>query len=109
MEKRPGNAQFFFANQVPGLDAIFEYAQHRCKHVFQGQPTDRHLTPETIIGYHIQQQLDGWFDSLRWLADSDPVKMKVINDGPIIDFFILLDEKIKHSKAEIKRIQKSKK
>jgi hypothetical protein len=44
-----------------------------------------------------------------WLADQDPVKLKTINDGPIIDFFILLDEKIKQLKQlPKKRIRKTK-
>lgn len=46
---------------------------------------------------------------MHWLADGDPVKIKAINDGPVIDFFILLDEKLKQIKKENKRIQKSKK
>jgi len=48
---------------------------------------------------------------MYWLADDDPVKIKSLNEGAIIDFFILLDEKIKQSKQKVKanRIQKTKK
>jgi hypothetical protein len=46
---------------------------------------------------------------MNWLADDDPVTIKALNDGHIVDFFILLDEKIRKAKQQIKRIQKTKK
>lgn len=44
---------------------------------------------------------------LHWLADGDPLKIKTISEGPAIDFFVLLDEKIKQVKKTTKRIQQT--
>lgn len=46
---------------------------------------------------------------MHWLTDGDPIKIKTLSEGPVIDFFVLLDEKTKQAKAEYRRIQKTKK
>jgi hypothetical protein len=50
---------------------------------------------------------------MYWLGDNDPIKINAINNGPIVDFFILLDERVRQAKQQLKgidrRLQKSKK
>jgi hypothetical protein len=40
---------------------------------------------------------------MTWLAEDDVVKLKVINDGPMIDFFIMLNKKIIETEKQIKK------
>lgn len=47
---------------------------------------------------------------MAWIAEDDPVKVKVINDGPVMDFFILLEKQYAQAKKQQQkqRIRKTK-
>jgi hypothetical protein len=42
---------------------------------------------------------------MAWLADDDVVKLKAVNDGPMLDFFIMLNKKIIETEKQIRRQQ----
>jgi len=44
---------------------------------------------------------------MTWLADDDVVKLKAINDGPMLDFFIMLNKKIVDTEKQIKKLRNS--
>lgn len=44
---------------------------------------------------------------MHWMAEGDPVRLKVISEMPVVEFYMLLDKKIAEVKKELKRVAKN--
>lgn len=49
-----------------------------------------------------------WFDQMEWLADGDVLKLKVISEMPVIDFFIMLNKKVIETERQIAASKRNK-
>lgn len=107
MERRSGHTGFFFADAVQRLDSFFEYTKRQCTNIFSGGGGNKPVSPQDAPGAIIQAELDQWFNHMHWLAEGDPVKLKVVGEMPSIEFFLLLDKKIAETKKELARVRKN--
>jgi hypothetical protein len=47
------------------------------------------------------------FDDMLWLADEDPLKLDALTRMPLLEYFILLDKRVRTVKRTIKNAQKN--
>ena len=106
MEKRWRNVVFFFEHAVQRFDIAWEFIKRTATKLFQHDGDGQPDSPQTPPGAIIQKRLEVWFDQMRWLADNDVVKLKVVSEMPMLDFFIMLNKKIIETEKQIKRAKK---